>query len=141
PFRPRGGRQPRTPAHHFRKNVLFAHVREAPVQPPSQVQPSVPLQHPERLPRTGGMATAYWKVRAAHRPEGRRSGTQVTNLASPGLAREGSELLRDALGLEEQPEVVAPAGLAVGARHVESAERVDAHQRARALPVDVEVPA
>ena len=41
--------------------------------------------------------------------------------------------------LQEQEQVVAAAGLGVGARHVEAAERMDADQRAGALAVQVEV--
>src|ERR1035437_7608329 len=57
------------------------------------------------------------------------------------MANRALKLLRDRLRLQEQPEVVAPAGLAVRAGHVEPAERVDADEGARALPVYVEVPA
>src|SRR5205085_6719425 len=49
------------------------------------------------------------------------------------------ELLRDALRLQEQQQVVASAGLRVGAAHVEAAERVRADDRAGALAVDVQV--
>src|SRR6476659_5486963 len=50
------------------------------------------------------------------------------------------ELLRDGFLLGEQLEVFAPAGLRVGPRHVEAAERMDADQGAGALAVEVEVP-
>src|ERR1019366_1899160 len=55
------------------------------------------------------------------------------------MANRALKLLRDRLRLQEQPEVVAPTGLAVGTRHVEPAERVDSHERTRALAVDIEV--
>src|ERR1017187_4871966 len=55
------------------------------------------------------------------------------------MANRALKLLRDRLRLQEQPEVVAPTGLAVGTRHVEPAERGDSHERTRALAVDIEV--
>src|SRR5215475_8814351 len=49
-------------------------------------------------------------------------------------------LLRDALGLQKQQQVIATAGLGVRAAHVEAAERMAAHDRSGALAVHVEVP-
>ena len=46
---------------------------------------------------------------------------------------------RDRFGLQEQQQVVGPAGLGIGPAHVEAAERVDADQRPGALAVHVEV--
>src|SRR6516165_12615466 len=60
----------------------------------------------------------------------------------PPLIRAAStsaDLLGDALGLQEKQQVVAAAGLGVGAAHVEAAERVGADDRAGGLAVDVEV--
>src|SRR5664280_37820 len=54
-------------------------------------------------------------------------------------ARRPLQPLGNRLGLQEETEVVAPAGLAVRAGHVEAAEGVDADERARALAIDVEV--
>ena len=51
----------------------------------------------------------------------------------------GRDFLADDLGLQEKTQIVAPAGLGVRAAQVESAERMGAHQRAGALPVDVEI--
>src|SRR6185503_6485335 len=51
----------------------------------------------------------------------------------------GSDLLADDLRLEEEAEVVAAAGLGVGAAHVEAAEGVAADEGAGGLPVDVEI--
>ena len=51
------------------------------------------------------------------------------------------DLLRDRLGLREEAEVVAPARLRVGARHVEAAEGMDADERAGALAVEIQVAA
>src|SRR2546426_12276567 len=48
--------------------------------------------------------------------------------------------LRDRLALEEEPEIVAAAGLGVRAAHVEPPEGVDPHQRARAFTVQVQGP-
>src|SRR5260370_32628033 len=48
-------------------------------------------------------------------------------------------LPRDRLRLQEQAEVLAAAGLRIGAGHVEAAERMHAHERARALAVQVEI--
>src|SRR5947209_10716366 len=50
-----------------------------------------------------------------------------------------ADFLGSDFGLEEEAEVVAPAGLRVSAAHVEAAERVYADERARALAVEVEV--
>src|SRR5258706_9624233 len=49
------------------------------------------------------------------------------------------QLLRDALRLQVQQQVVAPSRLAVGAAHVEATERVAAHHGAGALAVQVQV--
>src|SRR5437660_8444676 len=51
----------------------------------------------------------------------------------------GADFLGSDFGLHEEAEVVAPAGLRVGAAHVEAAEGVRADERARALAVEVEV--
>src|SRR6266542_2800292 len=50
-------------------------------------------------------------------------------------------LLGDRLRLREEVEILATAGLRVGAGHVEAAERVHADERSRALAVQVEVAA
>src|ERR1051326_821275 len=47
--------------------------------------------------------------------------------------------LANRLGLGEQVEVVGSAGLRVGARHIEAAERMGAHDGSRAFAVDVQV--
>src|SRR6266487_805402 len=52
-----------------------------------------------------------------------------------------SDFLRDRFGLREEIEILAASGLRVGSRHVEPAERMHAHERARALAVQVEVAA
>src|ERR1043166_6482809 len=98
-------------------------------------------------------ATASWMPRVAARgerskrttadPLGRRTHTRPAAPAA-GLARfrssdRSAELLRDALRLEEQEQVVASARLAVGAAHVEAAERMAADHRAGALAVQVQV--
>ena len=73
--------------------------------------------------------------------------TDSNRRAGPGMrsfmARSDrvSDLLRDRLGLGEEVEVLAPAGLRIRARHVEAAEGVHADERARALAVQVEVSA
>src|SRR6185503_15922069 len=41
---------------------------------------------------------------------------------------------------QEQQQVIAPASLRVSSRHVESAERVYAHQRAGALAIQIKIP-
>src|SRR5436305_7334161 len=51
----------------------------------------------------------------------------------------GADFFGGDFGLHEEAEVVAPAGLRVGAAHVEAAEGVRADERARALAVEVEV--
>src|SRR5438094_6835625 len=50
-----------------------------------------------------------------------------------------AHLLGDALGLQEQQQVIAAAGLGIGAAHVEPAEGMRPYDRARALAVHVEV--
>src|SRR5581483_8512208 len=63
-----------------------------------------------------------------------RSTVPAARVAEDLLAREhgstGSEPLRDRLCLEQQQEVIAAAGLAVGSREVEAAKRLNPHQRA-----------
>ena len=49
------------------------------------------------------------------------------------------EAFRYRLRLQEQQQVIRPAGLRIRARHVEAAERVRADHRARALAVEVQV--
>src|ERR1043165_6950240 len=51
----------------------------------------------------------------------------------------GADFLGGDFGLEEEGEIVAPAGLRVRAAHVEAAEGVRADERACALAVEVEV--
>src|SRR5437588_1221434 len=50
-------------------------------------------------------------------------------------------LVSDHLGLEKVQQILGPAGLAVGARHVEPAERVGPHERAGGLSVEIEIAA
>ncbi len=50
-----------------------------------------------------------------------------------------ANLLRNALGLREQQQVIRSAGLGVGAAHIEAAEGVSPDHRARALAVQIEV--
>src|SRR5574340_710212 len=62
--------------------------------------------------------------------------------AAPGASdrlNARGDLLADALGLGEQEEVIRSARLGVGARHIEAAKRVRAHDGARALAIDVQV--
>src|SRR5215831_9859124 len=49
------------------------------------------------------------------------------------------DLFSHRLGLCEQIKVIRATGLRIGSRHVEAAERMGAHHRARALAVDVQV--
>src|SRR5882672_9865983 len=50
-----------------------------------------------------------------------------------------AELRRRKLCLHEQQKVIVTAGFRVGARHVEAAKRMHAHQRARALAIEIEI--
>src|SRR5215467_3286129 len=55
------------------------------------------------------------------------------------LALPRLDLSRDRLGLQKQAEVVAAAGLRIGAGHVEAAERLYADQRAGAFAVHIQI--
>src|ERR1043165_1166687 len=62
---------------------------------------------------------------------------QFTYRLNPSLA--ANYFLANRLGLGEQVEIVGSAGLRVGSRHIEAAERMGAHHGAGALAVDVQV--
>jgi hypothetical protein len=74
------------------------------------------------------------------RQQGRRSWPSaplihIMNCWPPPAA--SLELLADRLGLHEELEVVSPAGLGVGAGHIEAAEGLDVDQSPSALAVEV----
>src|SRR5712691_13467995 len=50
-----------------------------------------------------------------------------------------NDLLAHRLALGEQIQIIGPAGLRVGAGHIESAKRMRAHHGARTLAIDVQV--
>src|SRR5262249_32932807 len=86
------------------------------------------------MPRPAWLAP--WKAGECRSMPPRSAGIRDTDVPAPSPF---PQLLRHALRLQEQQQVVAAAGLAVGAAHVEAAERVAAHHRAGALAVQVEV--